>query len=155
MNTTLPWIGERPPKPRFRPRCPQCARPLTPLVERQYSTKRVERTQYRRVEVSPGAFTSAQVGTGEFDDVPDKLLGRVWRGLYGGYGHFCSLRCCEAYANHAVGLADVLRAATAYVELHTGNGTREQPPAWAVDPDGSFNAERIAAKARALLRGPK
>lgn len=48
-------------------------------------------------------------------------------------------------------LGDSLRAAAAYVELNTGNGTREQPPAWAVDADGSFNAERIAARCRKAL----
>lgn len=48
-------------------------------------------------------------------------------------------------------LADALRAAAAYVELFTGNGVRQQPPAWALKSDGEFDAEVIAARAREIL----
>lgn len=44
--------------------------------------------------------------------------------------------------------AEVLEAAAAYVELHTGNGVRKQPPAWAVKPNGDFDAQVIADRAR-------
>lgn len=48
---------------------------------------------------------------------------------------------------------EALTAATAYVELSTGNGCREAPPAWAIEPDGSFNAEAIAKFCRATMTG--
>lgn len=48
-------------------------------------------------------------------------------------------------------LVDALEAAAAYVELFTPNGTRQQPPAWAVQANGDFNAEAIARRARAAL----
>lgn len=47
---------------------------------------------------------------------------------------------------------DALRAATAYTELSTGNGVQQQPPAWAINPDGDgYDAEAIAKKGRAAL----
>ncbi|MFK4706099.1 hypothetical protein ABIC83_002938 [Roseateles asaccharophilus] len=45
--------------------------------------------------------------------------------------------------------AEELEAAVAYVELHTGNGVRKQPPEWAINPDGQFNAQVIADRGRA------
>jgi hypothetical protein len=48
-------------------------------------------------------------------------------------------------------LVEALEAAVAFVELYTGNGTRKQPPAWAIKPNGEFDAEAIAARARELL----
>lgn len=44
--------------------------------------------------------------------------------------------------------AEVLEAAAAYVELHTGNGVRKQPPAWALKSNGDFDAQVIADRAR-------
>jgi hypothetical protein len=49
-------------------------------------------------------------------------------------------------------IIEALKAAAAYVELYTPNGTREQPPAWAVLPNGDFDAEAIANRARAALQ---
>lgn len=46
---------------------------------------------------------------------------------------------------------EALEAAAAYVELFTGHGVRKQPPAWARLPGGGFDAEAIAANARAVL----
>ncbi|ART61473.1 hypothetical protein CBP36_21130 (plasmid) [Acidovorax carolinensis] len=44
--------------------------------------------------------------------------------------------------------SEALDAACAYVELDTPNGTRKQPPAWAVDDEGQFKAQVIADRAR-------
>jgi hypothetical protein len=44
---------------------------------------------------------------------------------------------------------EALEAATAYVELYTGNGTRKQPPPWAMDHEGQFLAQVIADRGRA------
>lgn len=44
-----------------------------------------------------------------------------------------------------------VNAATAYVELYTGNGTRKQPPQWAVDHEGQFDTELISRRARAMV----
>lgn len=52
---------------------------------------------------------------------------------------------------HLLALDDALRAATAYVELYTANGTREHPPAWAA----KFDADAIAKRCRAVLNGEK
>lgn len=63
----------------------------------------------------------------------------------------------EAIANAALmaespALVDALRAATAYVELFTGNGVQEQPPEWAIDEQtGEYSAEMIARQCRAVL----
>lgn len=48
--------------------------------------------------------------------------------------------------------AEAFAAATAYVELYTGNGTPRPPPAWAMDSDGQFLPEAIADRARAASR---
>lgn len=48
-------------------------------------------------------------------------------------------------------LIEALEAATAYVELYTGNGVRKQPPTWAILPNGDFDPEAIAKVARAAL----
>ena len=54
--------------------------------------------------------------------------------------------------NERDGLRECLLAAVAFVELHTGDGCREQPPAWARVPDAdNFSAERIAQVSRAVL----
>jgi len=49
---------------------------------------------------------------------------------------------------------DALEAATAYVELFTKNGTRKQPPRWAIKPDGDYDAQEISDRARAVLQTP-
>lgn len=48
-------------------------------------------------------------------------------------------------------LTDALAAATAFVELSTGNGVRKQPPTWAVRDNGEFDAQVIADRGRAVL----
>lgn len=50
---------------------------------------------------------------------------------------------------------DALQAAAAYVELFTPNGVHQQPPSWAIKPDGDFDAEVIAERARAALAEPE
>lgn len=47
---------------------------------------------------------------------------------------------------------DALEAATAYVELFTKNGTRKQPPSWAIKPDRDYDAQEISDRARAVLQ---
>lgn len=57
-----------------RPRCPGCNDPLRP---------RMKTTVF-------------------YDDGPQGRSRRAeseWMGSYRGYGHFCTLRCCERYAN--------------------------------------------------------
>lgn len=51
----------------------------------------------------------------------------------------------------ATELYEMLQAATAYVELATGNGVRKEPPARYIKPNGDFDAEAIARDARAIL----
>jgi hypothetical protein len=70
--------GFEPPEPLARPKCPNCAKPLRPWV-----TERTERRD------------TAGVG---FDTV---TVGRRWSGHYQSYGAFCTLRCCEQFANDA------------------------------------------------------
>jgi hypothetical protein len=57
------------------------------------------------------------------------------------------VRCVNAHDR----LVAALRDATAYVELFTGDGVREQPSADVRFPNGDFDAEKIAANARAVL----
>lgn len=73
----LPLVGAAPPPRAERPRCPWCIRPLRPDV----------RTVYER--------TAFPDGVGFYQ----KPVAREWRGAYQGYGAFCSLVCCAAYAN--------------------------------------------------------
>ena len=64
-----------PPPVAQRPRCPACDKPLRPFITHDYV----------RVNVENG-FRSEKVA-------------QPWGGTYIGYGAFCTLRCCEAYAN--------------------------------------------------------
>lgn len=50
-------------------------------------------------------------------------------------------------------LRDALLAACAYVELYTANGTKQQPPAWAINAAREFDPEEIAKRSRAALAG--
>ena len=49
---------------------------------------------------------------------------------------------------------DALEATTAYVELFTKDGVRKQPPAWAVNLAGDFDAQVMADRARSVLAMP-
>lgn len=55
-------------------------------------------------------------------------------------------------ANAYARLVDAVKMLTATVELHTGNGAREQPANWPRDANGDISYEAIATGARALLR---
>lgn len=93
---------KQPPPVAERPRCPNCDKPLRPIVYTDYGTKEVPVTSYRRVEVVPGAFRMEARPTGKTATVPgDVPLARRWTGEYAGYGAFCTLRCCESFANAA------------------------------------------------------
>ncbi len=72
-----PWIGTQPPPVAARPRCPQCASPLRPVID----TRCVRVYDGQGFRVRP--------------------VSREWLGLWRGYGAFCSLRCCEGFANAA------------------------------------------------------
>lgn len=57
-----------------RPKCPNCRKPLRPYWE-----------------------THAEEKHG--DGRPGRITYEVWKGRYHAYGAFCTLRCCESYAN--------------------------------------------------------
>ena len=60
-----------------RPHCPACDKALRPTIN----------TTWERVPgPGPGGFSY-------------KAADKRWTGAYGGYGAFCSLSCCQAYAN--------------------------------------------------------
>lgn len=59
-----------------RPKCPGCDKPLRPRITHDYV----------RRDIEGGGFTHDKVAL-------------PWGGSYLGYGAFCSLKCCEAYAN--------------------------------------------------------
>lgn len=67
-----------PPPVTKRPKCPSCHKPLRPYLE--VSWKRVDGTN------------------GGFHMEPER---RWWTGRYTGYGKFCSLKCCDRFANAA------------------------------------------------------
>jgi len=75
--SAAPWIGDPPPKPAARPKCPACDKPLRPNIV----------TNTERDRTVPG-FALREVS-------------REWTGHYRAYGAFCSLRCCEVFANAA------------------------------------------------------
>jgi hypothetical protein len=88
-----------------------------------------------------------------WDNRPDDKPGRHWSGLGPACAH-CNLRAAIAAATEAEPARhEAMQAAVAYVELNTGNGCREQPPAWAVLPNGDFDAEAIAKRGRQALAG--
>lgn len=64
-----------PPPARLRPHCPQCSKPLRPMWHE---------LKFERVENKQGF---------EYQSTLE------WRGRYHGYGAFCTLRCCETFAN--------------------------------------------------------
>lgn len=68
---TAPPIGNR-------PRCPMCAKPLQPF----------NTTEWHRQNRPDGRFVTVKGET-------------TWSGRYRCYGAFCTLRCCEAFANKA------------------------------------------------------
>lgn len=80
----------------------------------------------------------------------------------GYYADLCNEAIAEAKAKLAEldslvddrdALHDALCAAVAFVELYTGNGCRQQPPAWALSKDGDgFDAEIIAKRGREALK---
>jgi hypothetical protein len=59
-------------------------------------------------------------------------------------------RLCRI-ADAVPALSDALRAATAHTELSTGHGVQQQPPSWAIEPNGDFDADAIAKRGRAAL----
>lgn len=65
-----------PPPVASRPRCPCCDKPLRPRIAHDY----------KRRDVDGGGFVTDKVAL-------------PWAGEYLGYGAFCTLRCCDAYAN--------------------------------------------------------
>jgi hypothetical protein len=57
-----------------RPKCPQCKKPLRPWWDTHAEEKHA-------------------------DGRPGRVTYLVWNGKYDSYGAFCTLRCCERYAN--------------------------------------------------------
>ena len=97
-----------------------------------------------------GTLSPVQVSIAPVNGDPEKTVvtGAVHEvmrviGVLASFGETCLLSAC------AVEHAEALDAAAAYVELYTGNGTRKQPPPWAMDAEGQFLPEVIAARARA------
>lgn len=70
--------GAEPPEMIARPRCPQCAKRLRPLIH----------TKWGRCDAPGGGFHS-------------RPLSRRWGGTYHGYEAFCSTPCCVRFANAA------------------------------------------------------
>lgn len=58
-----------------RPKCPACGTPLRPWWDTHSEEKSA--------------------------DGPGRVTWQVWKGDYHGYGAFCTLRCCERFANAA------------------------------------------------------
>lgn len=71
VGTPVPPIGHR-------PRCPNCNKRLLPLFK----------TNSERVATAGGGFTY-------------KNVSKEWLKRYDSYGNFCTLRCCEKFANAA------------------------------------------------------
>ena len=69
--------GHEPPELIARPRCPYCDKRLRPQVVEERSRRD-----------TAGGFESV-------------VTSRRWPGRYAAYGAFCTLRCCEAFANAA------------------------------------------------------
>lgn len=65
----MPKHARKPPAIADRPRCAECDKTRTPVIEHDYSL---------------GSLHPKTIG---------------WTGRYYGYGHFCTLRCCARYAN--------------------------------------------------------
>lgn len=78
-----------PPPVNERPKCPQCNKPLKPWIKTDWETKPIDGPPIR-------------IATGEMlpqiAQVPTNVR---WTGKYDGYGAFCTLRCCEKFANWA------------------------------------------------------
>jgi len=75
MNKPAPEVSKR-------PTCPNCHKPLRPVIHR---------VQERR------ELTGSQLNT----QIRYVTVGREWTGKYHGYGAFCTLRCTEQFANAA------------------------------------------------------
>lgn len=61
-----------------RPRCPACDASLRPWIEETCA----------RIDLPEGGHDY-------------RPISRKFNGKYHGYGHFCSLRCCDSFANAA------------------------------------------------------
>ena len=72
-----PKPNPAPPPVSERPKCPVCGTPLRPYLE----------VSWKKVRTESGFHTEAER--------------RWWNGAYDGYGAFCSLKCCERFANAA------------------------------------------------------
>ncbi len=70
--------GHEPPEAIARPRCPNCDKRLRPLTTEEWT----------RQHDAGGGFRSV-------------VTSRRWLGRYHAYGAFCTLRCCETFANAA------------------------------------------------------
>lgn len=97
----LKFIGTPLPEVLQRPRCGYCDKRMRPVIVTHYGTKEIERKTYVREETEPGVFRMVAKPTGDVDKVPGDPVSREWLGQYHGYGSFCTLKCCEAFANAA------------------------------------------------------
>lgn len=70
MNRAPIDPSRRPPPVKDRPLCPGCSRPLRPMLWGGYPLG--------------------------MNQPPEP---RYWDGTYQSYGRFCSLKCCQGYAN--------------------------------------------------------
>lgn len=71
----------------------------------------------------------------------------------GGLVAACTLPPDAVLIEAAPLMLELLRAATAYVELSMSSGVLEQPPEWARLPNGDYDGTEIGKRARALLNG--
>lgn len=86
--------GHEPPPIAERPRCGYCDKPLRPIITAEWV--RVERPLGPVIEL-PATGRLVQTGGG----FESKRGPSSWLGKYQSYGHFCTLRCADAFANAA------------------------------------------------------
>ena len=83
-----PTIINPPPPVAQRPKCGNCNEPLAPRMN----------SDTVREPIPPTTNPSGDVayGGGGFHH---RIVSKTWDGTYHAYGNFCTLRCCEAFAN--------------------------------------------------------
>lgn len=73
-----PFVTSKPPPVADRPRCPACSKPLKPVIH----------TNFAPSTTQAGGYSLARASL-------------AWHHEYKRYGAFCTLRCCETFANAA------------------------------------------------------
>jgi len=103
LSVSRPTISVPPPKVGDRPQCPWCEKRLQPIMYQ--TTERVDTPPARGAVRVNGSHNEVITSGGFFY----RTTSKYWSGTYRAYGAFCSLGCCEAYAN-----AEFKRTGTRY-----------------------------------------